>query len=153
MATPTEVWKRKIDDRLTSSAVTRGPESLEVCVLHTRAKQTLEALRTANALAEGLARIRLLVLQVVPYPLPLNEPQVPLAFTKDSFRALLEDAEADACVDIRLCRDKEQMIEATFPHRSLIVIGGRRRWWPTAEGRIAKQLERLGHQVVFTGKK
>ena len=56
----------------------RFDSSIEVVVIHTTTEGTLKALRTAAALAQGLgAHIRLLVLQVVPYALPLAEPQVP----------------------------------------------------------------------------
>ncbi len=44
--------------------------SLEIVVLHTSPTQTLSALKMAAELASGLAPVRLLVVQVVPYPAP-----------------------------------------------------------------------------------
>jgi hypothetical protein len=32
---------------------------------------------------------------------------------------------------------------------SIVVIGGRERWWPTRENKLARQLRREGHEVVF----
>jgi hypothetical protein len=34
--------------------------------------------------------------------------------------------------------------------RSLVIVGGRKRRWPTAEERLARQLRRNGHEVIFT---
>jgi hypothetical protein len=32
---------------------------------------------------------------------------------------------------------------------SIVVLGGRKRWWPTREKKLARQLRRAGHEVVF----
>jgi len=34
------------------------------------------------------------------------------------------------------------------PH-SLIIVGGRKRWWPTSEQRLAQALKKDGHHVIF----
>jgi hypothetical protein len=123
---------------------------LEVIVLHTTTNATLQALRTAAGLAEGLAaRIRLLVLEIVPYPLPLNTPQVPVEFTQRRFRTVASDTSIDTQVDIRLGRDKAQMLESALRPHSLVVLAAKSGWWPTAEKRLAKRLEHMGHQVVI----
>ena len=132
-----------------ASGDARRDAPLEVIVLHTTTKATLQALRTAARLAEGLAaRIRLLVLEIVPYPLPLDEPQVPLEFTHRRFRTVAADTSIDTQVDIRLGRDKAQMLESALKPHSLVVLAAKGGWWPTAETRLAKRLERMGHQVV-----
>ena len=59
-------------------------------------------------------------------------------------------AGVNAQVDIRLCRDARAAVESELGPHCVVVIGGRRRWWPTAAMRLARRLERLGHQVVFT---
>jgi hypothetical protein len=133
-------------------AETHGEAPLEVIVLHTTTKATLQALRTAARLAEGLAaRIRLLVLETVPYPLPLNSPQVPMEFTHRHFRTVALETKIDTDVDIRLGRDKVQMLESALKPHSLVVIAAKTGWWPSAEKRLAKRLERTGHQVVVCG--
>jgi hypothetical protein len=132
-----------------------GPcRGLEITVLHTTTEGSLQALKAAAELARGVgADIRLLVPQVVPFPLPLDEPQVSVEFAQRRFRTVAADAGVDTRVDIRLCRDKEQMIRSALPPHSVIVLGGRRGWWPTSEARLAKRLERLGHSVVFANLK
>jgi len=141
-----------LHQRLLSKAGSETSDcSLEVIVLHTPTAGTLKALRTAAGLAEGLAaRIRLLVLQVVPYPLSLNAPDVPVTFTRRRFRTIAADANIETHVDIRFGRDQAQMLAGSIKPRSVVVLGGRRRWWPTAESRLAKRLERQGHQVMFS---
>lgn len=125
--------------------------SLEVVVLHTTTKGTLQSLRTGAELAAGLAaRIRLLVLDVVPYPLPVESPQVPAEFTERRFLTVASEARIDTIVDIRLGRDKMRMLESALKPRSLIVLARPRRWWPAPESRMARRLKRLGHQVVFS---
>jgi hypothetical protein len=124
--------------------------SLEVIVLHTTIRETLQALRTGAQLANGLAaHIRLLVLEVVPYPLPLTAPPISAEFSRRHFRTVASQASIDTSVDIRVGRDRAQMLEFALNPHSLIVLGERRGWWPTAERRLAKRLERLGHQVVL----
>ena len=51
---------------------------------------------------------------------------------------------------IYLCRDRVETLTAVLSPHSLVVIGGRKRWWPTAEKRLARKLRRAGHEVIFT---
>lgn len=133
---------------LAKSIVTRQA-SLEVVVLHTTVGETLQALKTAAQLAHGLsARIRLLVLEVVPYPLPLDRPDVSLPCTQRHFRTLAENAAIDTSVDIHLVRDAGKAIASILEPHSVVVMGAHRSWWPSARSRMAKRLERLGHQVI-----
>jgi hypothetical protein len=108
------------------------------------------ALRTAGVLALSLgARITLLVPQIVPYPLPLDSPPVLIDFSEKRFREIAETSAVEATVRIYLCRDRMETLQAVLAPRSLIVIGGARRWWPTREKTLARQLRRAGHEVVF----
>lgn len=125
---------------------------MEIVVLHTTVTETLQALKTAAHLASGLsARIRLLVLEIVPYPLPLDRPNVPLPFTRRRFRTLAASSSAETNIDIHLVRDPDKTIESVLEPHSVVVMGARRSWWPNAHTRVAKRLERMGHQVVYAG--
>ncbi len=125
-----------------------GP--LEVVVLHTTTEGTLQALKTAARIAQGLAaQIRLLVPQIVPYPLPLESPAISKDFTERRFRTVASEAAVETHIDIRLCRDRWALLESALKPRSLVVLSGRRSWWPTSESRLAKRLHQLGHQVVY----
>jgi hypothetical protein len=128
--------------------------SLEVVVLHTDTKGTLEALKAAASLAGGLnERIRLLVPQIVPYPLPVDTPDVPVGITRRRFQAVVAGARIETVVDIRYGREKGQILESALRPHSVVVLGGRRGWWPSQENRLAHRLERMGHHVVFADSK
>ena len=123
---------------------------LDVAVLFTSATATVLALRKASMLAERLgARITLLVPQIVPYPLPLDSPPVLIDFSEKRFREIAEASAVDTTVQIYLCRDRLETLKAVLAPRSLVVLGGARRWWPTREKSLARQLRRAGHEVVF----
>jgi len=123
---------------------------LDIAVIFTSVESTIAALKEAGALASGLgARITLLVLQVVPYPLPLESPQVPIEFSERRFRAIASQSPVETTVHIYLCRDKLETLTAALSPGSLVVLGGRKRWWPTREKKLAQQLRRAGHEVLF----
>jgi hypothetical protein len=50
---------------------------------------------------------------------------------------------------VYLCRDERRAIAQAVGRPSLIVLGGRRRWWPTRTDSWRRQLEAAGHFVVF----
>jgi len=124
---------------------------LGVVVIFTSVEATVEALRRAGALASSLhARITLVVPQVVPYPLPLASPPVLLDFSERRFRVIAEESPVETTVRLYLCRDRMETLSAVLASHSLVVLGGRRRWWPTGEKRLARRLRRAGHEVIFT---
>lgn len=128
------------------------PGSLEVVVLHTTTKETLEALQAAARMAGGLgAHIRLLVLETVPCTGAGNPASVECA--KRRFRTVAADARVETHVDIRLGSDFRNMLESALKPRSLIVVGGKRGWWPSFRHRLAHRLEQRSHHVVFSGAK
>jgi hypothetical protein len=138
----------KIDAPIVSEPLAQS--SLEVVVLHTKPKETLGALKMASELARGLAPVRLLAIQTVPYPLDLETPPVAVEFLESRLTTIAQAAAVNASVDIRLGRDTRDVIESGLSPNAVVVIGGRRPWWPTATLRLARRLERSGHQVVFT---
>ncbi len=125
--------------------------NLEVAVVFTSVSATLAALNRAAVLAQSLsARIALLVPQVVPYPLPLESPPVLLDFSQRRFQVIAAEVPVQTGVRIYLCRDRLEALKTALAPRSLVVLGGSRRWWLGAEQRLARQLRRAGHEVVFT---
>jgi hypothetical protein len=127
-----------------------GEHALEIVVIFTAEKQTLEALRTAASLAQGLdGAIHVIVPQVVPFPLPLDRPPVDLDFTESRFRTLIPNRPIQTWVDVRLCREESDILSALAP-KSLVVIGVRTRWWPQSDRRLARLLRAEGHHVLMT---
>jgi hypothetical protein len=123
---------------------------LNIDVVFTSIEATLGALQKAADLANRLAaRITLVVPQVVPYPLPLGSPPVLLDWNERRFRVIAEESPVETTVQIYLCRDRLQTLSAVLKAHSVVVVGGRRRWWPTWETRLARTLRRAGHEVIF----
>ncbi|MBZ5581409.1 MAG: hypothetical protein LAQ30_04245 [Acidobacteriia bacterium] len=123
---------------------------LDISVVFTSVRPTVLALKQAGALARPLAaRITLVVPQIVPYPLPLESPPVLLDFNERRFFTIASESHVDTTVRIYLCRDQWEALRRILAPRSLVVLGGRKRWWPAAEARLAKRLRRIGHEVVI----
>jgi hypothetical protein len=149
------VVERKLSlafDKPLSPAIEREPETrLHIAAVFTSVDATLAALRRAAVLAASLsAQITILVPQVVPFPLPLTSPPILVEFNERRFRTLASQIPVPTRVQIYLCRDALEILTRALPTRSTLVIGGRRRWWPTSESRLAKQLRKSGHEVIFT---
>ncbi|HVT95230.1 MAG TPA: hypothetical protein VHD76_20420 [Bryobacteraceae bacterium] len=124
---------------------------LDLTVIAASPAAALAILRKARALADRLhARITIVAPQIVPYPLPLERPEVPVGFNERKFRAIEADSPPGTTVKIYLCRDRLEMLQAVLAPRSLVMIGHSKRLWPGWEESLAKQLCRAGHEVVVT---
>jgi hypothetical protein len=123
---------------------------LEVFVIFTDAPGTLTALQMAAGLAQKLeAHIRLLMPYEVPYTLPLTRPPVPVEFLEGQVRELAGKIRLEVAAHIYLCRNKRRILECLLRPHSLIVVGGKKRWWRTSGQRLAQSLEKDGHHVIF----
>jgi hypothetical protein len=131
--------------------VEESDSKLDISVVFTSVDATLAALKEAGSLAASLGgRITLIVPQIVPYPLPLTSPPVLVDFNERRLRVIASQCRVETRVSIYLCRDPlETLVSVLKPH-CLVVIGSRKRWWPTAEKRLARKLRHTGHQVVVT---
>jgi hypothetical protein len=125
-------------------------QQLNIAVVFTSVESTLAALKEAGSLANSLgARIKLVVPQVVPYPLPLETPPVLVEFNENRFRVMASQSPVETSVQIYLCRDRFQTLTAALTPGSIVVLGGRKRWWPTKDETLARQLRRAGYEVLF----
>jgi hypothetical protein len=133
-----------------SRAVEAGPPSgLPLHVIFTHPEGTRRALQAACLLGQGLqARPALIAAEVVPYPLPLESPAVPIRVTEQRLSAIAVGHE-ETSVRVYLCRDRNEAIRRALPPKSIVLIGGRRRWWPAGEQVLARVLRRDGHKVIF----
>jgi len=134
-------------------ATTTTEKRLDIMLLFTSTELTVIALRRASELAGQLnGRITVVVPQVVPYPLPLASPPVLVEFNERRFRAIAQESRVETAVQVYLCRDPYVTLPSVLAPCSLVVIGCRRRWWPTAEKRLIGKLRRAGHEVVVAEK-
>jgi hypothetical protein len=123
---------------------------LSITVVFTSVEHTVHALRKAGTLATRLsAHITLVVPQVVPYPLPLSSPPVLLDFNERRFSVIAAECPVETTVRLYLCRDPRETLQSVLQPHSLIVIGGRKHWWPTREKSLARMLRRAGHEVIL----
>jgi hypothetical protein len=128
-----------------------GP--LEVNVIFTDVQSTAAALKFAQFFARELgAHISLRAAVAVAFQLPLDQPQISVAFLQDAMRELVAQLKSetfDPTIHLYLCRDRVWALSQVLKPNSLVVIGGRKRWWPTAETRMARALQDKGYRVVF----
>ncbi len=122
---------------------------LDVVVPFTTPELTQNALDEADKLAGQLnGRIRVIAIQTVHIALPLDHPPVSSDHLEGRIRKLLSRAPAHG--EIYLVRDPEQTWAKLLRARSLIAIASRKRPWRTREERLARMLERNGHEVVLS---
>ncbi len=135
----------------TQQGTEESERRLNISVVFTSVESTLAALKEAGNLANSLgARISLLVPQVVSYPLPLESPPVLVEFNEKRFRVIASQSPVETSVHIYLCRDRLQTLNSVLSPGSLVVVGGRKRWWwPTRDQVLARDLRRAGHEVIF----
>ena len=132
-----------------SPALEREP-NLQLYVIFTNPSGTRRALCAASHLARDLdTRLVLLAAQVVPYPLPLDDPPVSREFTDRILTQLASEQETDIAVKLYLCRDRVETIRRALGPDSLVVLGTRTRWWPGREQMLARLLKRDGHKVIY----
>ena len=126
---------------------------LEVAVVHTTREGTLAALRSAGNLAKDLgARIALVAPLAVPFRLPLDRPTISTEFVQARHKALIAEADLggeDVDIQIWICRNPREALAQILAPGSLVVLGGKGRWYLSQEQRLGRFLARLGHHVIF----
>ena len=130
---------------------------LSVNVVYTGPDSTITALRAAELLVRSLGMtVHIRVMVAVPRQLAIE-----LAFNSvDFLKRLLTDliernssGHFEYVLHIYVCRDRVETLLKVLPPSSLLVIGGRRRLWPTAESRLSKAAISAGHSVAFVDPK
>ena len=123
-----------------------------VILVFTNHAEAVAALRTAARLsASSGIRPQVLMLYDVPYTLPLENRALPEGFCEGLLRAVKRDFPEGVALRIRLCRGPLQVLRHIHPSDALIVIGGKRHWWPTRESCLARALRKSGYEVVVVG--
>jgi hypothetical protein len=124
-----------------------------VYVVFTSIDETLAAVRVAHGLSEALdVPLTVVHFRTIPFALPVDEPTGLSPVETDAFVTELRSEGVDTRVKVFLCRDERGAIPVAFKPHSVIVMGGRRSWWPTRLERWRRTLEAAGHFVVFVEK-
>ena len=122
-----------------------------VSLVYTTFEDTLEAARVAADLAQAMqVPLRVVHFRTVPRQVPVDQPDGLSPVETDAFVGRLrQEGIATARVRVYLCRDEAPAIPFAFRQHSIVVIGGRRSWWPTRAERWRRLFEEAGHFVVF----
>jgi hypothetical protein len=127
-------------------------EPLEVNVIFTGVEATVAALNAAQSFARDLgAHVRLRAGLVVPVQLPLDQPLVSVEFLEKTLQELISRSEPDGLertAHLYICRDWTDTLLEVLKPDSLVVIGLRKRWWPTSASRLARALRKNHNRVV-----
>ncbi len=121
-----------------------------VSVVFTTVDDTLDAARVGARLADAMGvPLRLVHFRTVPPRVEVGEPAGISPLETTEFVDRLRAQGITAGVRVYLCRGEAQTIPWAFKPHSIVVIGGRRSWWPTRAERWRDALESAGHFVVF----
>jgi hypothetical protein len=119
-------------------------------VLFTSIGETMAAVRVGSELAKALdVPLTLVHLRTVPYAVPLDHPADLSPVETDMFVERVKAQGLDVELRVYLCRSVRRAIPLAFRHHSLVVVGGRRGWWPRRSARLRSALEAAGHFVLF----
>jgi hypothetical protein len=125
--------------------------TLDLVVPVTTPDLTRAALDAANRMGMGLnATLRLIKIQVVPFPMDLSQSPVYLNFLKSQLQRY--ESELPVAGEIRLARELEPGLLGTLSPNSIVVLATGKRLWRTRNERLAAALRRAGHKVVLVSR-
>ncbi|HXH86728.1 MAG TPA: hypothetical protein VNI35_07860 [Nitrospira sp.] len=127
-------------------------EKFEVDVIFTTWPGTQAALYAVREWTRYLdARVVLWSPQVVPRRFSMTAPPVSTGFIEHSLQRL-----AEVCCDgmevvirVCLCREQHDCLLSVLSPQSIVLVGGKVRWWHTQEQRLAGFLHSAGLRVLF----
>lgn len=139
------------DSPLAPEALGFPLQPLEITVIFTGPAATLSALMWAHQCAQTLNAHIVLVCQVVPRYFDFTKSPISTTFMERQLCSMAAAWCPDVAVEIRivLCRHLDQCLKRIFDRESVVILGGRKRWWHSREQRLAKTLESSGHRVLF----
>jgi hypothetical protein len=140
--------KQKIDFGFEVVEQAKHAAELDLVVPFTTPDLTRAAVDAANQMGEGLnATLRLVKVQIVPFPRDLDQSPVYLDFLKSQLARY--QSELPMRHEIRLARDFEDGLRGTLDRESVVVLASGKRLWRTRNEHLAASLRRAGHKVVL----
>ncbi len=123
---------------------------LEVVVPYTEPTLTAEVLERVQELTAGLrARVSLMAVQALPYPLPFVCPTAVHAHLAELLTELAGRCSLPVAPQLVLARDRQEGFRCALKPASLVIVGTRRRFFRSPDERLARSLARDGHNVVL----
>ena len=134
---------------------TRHEAELDLVVPVTTPESTRAALNAANGMGGGLnATLRLVKVQVVPFPLNPEQSPVYIDFLKEQLAQFHSDLPMTG--EIRLAREFEAGLLGSLGRDSVVILATPKRppffidsWAKTRHERLVKTLRRAGHKVIL----
>ncbi|MBZ5728062.1 MAG: hypothetical protein LAP87_24120 [Acidobacteriia bacterium] len=123
---------------------------LEVVVPYTDPTVTAAVLERVQELTAGLrARVSLMAVQALPYPLPFVCPTAVHAYLAGQLTELAGHCALPVTPQVVLARDRQEGFRHALKPASTVVVGTRRRFFRSMEEKLARSLARDGHNVVL----
>jgi hypothetical protein len=123
---------------------------LSVFVVFTSIRWTLKALVKAREIVRPAgAAVTVVIAQIVPFPLPLDESPVPLEFVVRRFEEVAGTLPGKIDISAYLCRNPLEAYKRVFSRNCRIVVGVKRKWLPGRDRRLARKLRRAGYDVIL----
>ncbi|MGD0872095.1 MAG: hypothetical protein ABSB88_21310 [Bryobacteraceae bacterium] len=123
---------------------------LEVVIPYTEPLVTAEVLRRLPALTAGLnARVSLIAVHTLPYPLPFVCPALVHAHLVEQLTELASGCALPVHPQVVLARDRMEGFRYVLKSSSTVLVGSRRHLWQTQEEKLARSLARDGHKVAL----
>jgi len=120
----------------------------DLVVPFTTPELTRAAMRAVDRMGAGLnASVRLVKVQVVPFPLDFDKSPVFVSFLKNQISQLHSDLVMSG--EIRLAREFETGLIGTLRRDSVVILASPKRLWRTNNERLAAALRRRGHKVIL----
>ncbi len=123
---------------------------LRVFIPVTSAQMARAALQSVTTLAGELGVEPVLAaVHTVPYPLPLDRPDVSRQHLVAGLRELAKSGAIPVQIRLIMARDFQSAIRKNLPPASVVLLVSKRRWWRTFEQKLARSLGKDGHRVIL----
>ena len=137
-------------DSVVKPQAIRSGHGVPVLVVFTSIDTAAKALEKASQLAEHFnSSIEIVVMQAVPFTLPLDSPSVPFEFHVRRLKEMVAGFPARIKISAYVCRDRLEALKRVLDRNCSIVMCARKKWWPTREKRIARKLQNAGWNVIL----
>ena len=129
---------RKGPDSILEPGRHLGGGTFEVVVPYIGSELTGRVMGRAAVLAAGLnVVLKLVAVYVAPYPADLDCPAAMEEHLSSRLAELRERSTLPSSVQLVVARDRGEGLGQVLPPVSTVLLGSRRRWWLTAEERLA----------------
>lgn len=138
---------KEVRQRSASGTASKRLQFLLPCFSQELADAALQAV--AEMAGDLRATAILVFVNVVPFPLLLDRPDVDIEHIRRTLGALTATSPIPSRVLMVLARDRELAVRNLIPAGSLVVLATQKRWWRTAEEALARALRRDEPRVVL----